>query len=113
MDAECIAMQILMERFSWPTGRANTFGGCAFGDQRGLGGLDHLRPAAEQDLPVAPAAVARHDVGQHARLPYMQTAGRLDIWVFAAHGGSVLNSDTGVTDSHGLVDAICHSVRRS
>ena len=60
----------------------NAFGGCAFGDQRGLGGLDHLRPAAEQDLPVAPAAVARHDVGQHARLPHMQTAGRLDIWVF-------------------------------
>src|SRR6516164_1412200 len=35
----------------------NALGRSAFGDQGRLGGADHVRSAADQDLPVAPAAV--------------------------------------------------------
>ena len=43
--------------------------------QRGLGCLDHLGAAADQDLPIAPAAVPGHHVGQQPRLAYVQATG--------------------------------------
>src|SRR5262245_63468687 len=39
-------------------------GRCAFGDEGVLGGCDHRGSAADQNLPISPAAVARHHLGQ-------------------------------------------------
>ena len=52
----------------------NTLRRRPFGDQRGFGGADHLRSAADQDLPVTPVAVFGDDVHQPAGLAYVQPA---------------------------------------
>ena len=53
----------------------------ALGEQGRLGRRDHLRPAAQQDLPVAPTSVPRDHVGQRAGLAHVQPAGRLDVGI--------------------------------
>ena len=65
----------------------NTLRRRTFGDQRVFGGADHLRSAADQDLPVSPVAVFGDDVHQLAGLAQMQPARRRDVGIVGGPGG--------------------------
>src|SRR6516164_4939148 len=65
----------------------NAFRRGPFGDQGGLGGLDHGRSAADQDLPIAPAAVFGHHVGQPAGLAHVQATWRRGVGILGGPRG--------------------------
>ena len=51
--------------------------GCALAMSAALVASTIFGPAADQDLPVTPVAVAGHHLGQHAGLAHVQATGRL------------------------------------